>query len=223
MNKLICVAILYMNIIEAYIKFKGRLIIIISGLDGSGKKKLATELSLLLNIPVLSQKSFLKPLDEIGKIKLDNYEIYNYYTDTAYDWTSLINAINKSKSTGVIVYGLSFPKQIITNYDFHVLIKITKQVCLQKRIEHFKKHSSIDPETIEKEEKLKVQRLIYPYYLKSQSNSNVTKLISGKQSFDDMYDELWDYLKSAIEKFLYKIYPISLKEKTQGNNKINYN
>jgi hypothetical protein len=93
-----------MNIIEAYIKHFGQLIILIIGLPTSNKSEIAKELEIdikpsftLININDY-MKGFIEK--EVNGIK---YKLYDYPDNI--NWDKLVKDIDDTKSTGVILYG----------------------------------------------------------------------------------------------------------------------
>jgi hypothetical protein len=76
-----------MNIVEAYLKFKGQLIILISGISGCGKSSVARKLSNDLNIKYINQFDYyIKNYDNQFTFP-NGTNITNWYTDDAIDWT----------------------------------------------------------------------------------------------------------------------------------------
>ena len=120
------------NIVEAYIKFKGQLVILISGISGTGKKELANHLSRVLKIGYINTLKFYKK-DYNTKIKLPSgEEVINWDTDDAVDWKELNKEIDSQKSKGVVVSGEAFQKKNMTvPIDFHLHIKKKKQDIIQ--------------------------------------------------------------------------------------------
>ena len=87
-----------MNIVEAYIKFNGQLIIIISGLSGSGKSKLAKYICNDFKLKIINQNDYL--------INKNSNNIENLYNENNIDWNKFNDEINNNKSDGIIIIGL---------------------------------------------------------------------------------------------------------------------
>ena len=51
-----------MNYIEAYIKFKGQLVVFISGLSGCGKTKISKKISNSFKIKLIDQNKYYKKI-----------------------------------------------------------------------------------------------------------------------------------------------------------------
>jgi len=69
--------------VDAYIKFKGQLIIFISGLSGCGKTKVARKISRDLNLQLIEQFNYYKH-DHDEKVTLSNGKtVVNWSTDKA--------------------------------------------------------------------------------------------------------------------------------------------
>lgn len=200
-----------MNIVEAYIKFKGQLIIFISGLPACGKLKLARKVKRDFKLKLINEFDYYKK-DYNTTIKLpDGTELVNWYTDNAIDWDNLNADIEKYKNEGVIVVGFSLPENRINknlNVDYHIHLNIAKQVCMEKRKTFLEKNKDKYKEEFDiigtSTEKLKMNQLIYPYYLESTKKSKVDKFINITTMTDDeVYDIAFKHLIDFIEDFLY--------------------
>jgi hypothetical protein len=129
-----------MNIIEAYIKHFGQLIILIIGLPTSNKSEIAKELEIdikpsftLININDY-MKGFIEK--EINGIK---YKLYDYPDNI--DWDKLFKDIEDNKSKGVILYGNYIDynkiKDIITidfSYFFDLKHNLLKKNLIEKKM-----------------------------------------------------------------------------------------
>lgn len=202
-----------MNIVDAYIKLKGQLVILVSGITGSGISHLAKNISKDLNIPSLSYASFYKK-DYNKKIKLsDGTEVINWDTDDVIDWDALNQSIKEKKGKGVVVYGQSFPIDRLDDIDidFHIHIKLSKQNLLNRRLNYIlKKNESSNRER----ETLIFNRLTFPYYLHTMESIDATKtkFINANEYSslpEDEYDEKlanesFHYLMNVIQKWLDK-------------------
>lgn len=232
-----------MNIVEAFIKFKGQLIILLSGVSGSGISTLAKTLSRDLNIKLISYKDFLdqKYADE-HKEKLRIYsesgdkevEIINWDNDNVIKWLDFVNAINDNKSTGVIAFSPSFPTERINNVfkeDVHIHIKLSKQNLLKRRIEHEKEHDrehnehENDDESTKKDIEMMtliMNKFTYPYYMKStsQENTKINKFINANEYADYTKEEYNN--KLADEAFSYLMHFISKWLETYNGNSVNH-
>jgi hypothetical protein len=131
-----------MNIVEAYIKFKHQLIIMFSGLPGTGFQKLAKEFSRDLNIPSKDLNDFMKK-DFEENITLPSGKIFETtFVPNAYDWDEVNQYIAKKKGTGVILYGYFFPISSLTEaLDFHIHLTLPKQEAMKKYLEYTKYNS----------------------------------------------------------------------------------
>src|ERR1700744_4276816 len=125
-----------MNVIEAYIKFKGQLVILVSGLSGSGISVLAKNISRDFEIPLIHTKDYCKKdYNVTAKIRND-VEIINWDTDDVYDWEKLNNKIKEvlelqgkenELKKGIVVVGTVFPNgKINIPIDYHLHIKLSK-------------------------------------------------------------------------------------------------
>lgn len=198
-----------MNIIEAYIKYKGQLLLLISGLSGCGKLNLGKELADIFNITLIDEFNYYKK-NYNEKIKLSNGdEIINWYTDDAIDWDRFNKDIDREKKNGVIVIGFSLPEdKIESSSDYHIHLNIPKQVCLEKRKIFLEKHKDTYPDEYKLSgsdtEKLKMNKLIFPYYLESTKKSKINRFVNvGLSDDSDIYDKVFDMIIEFINEFLY--------------------
>ena len=197
-----------MNIVEAYIKFNGQLVVLISGLPGCGKTGLGKSVARDFKIKLIDQYSYYKK-DYDNKTTLpDNTTIVNWYTDDAIDWDKFNEDINAEKKSGVVVIGVSLPEDKLSFHpDTHIHLKISKQQCLEKRKVYLENNKDEYPEEYEllhtPAEKLKMNLLIFPYYLETIKKEKINKFININEIEDDkIYDEVFDYLINLIQNYL---------------------
>lgn len=202
-----------MNIVEAFVKIKGHLIVLISGLSGSGKTRLGQNISKLFNMKLINEKDYLKKnYGELATLP-NNVKIINWDSDDIYDWEKLNEDILRNSKKGVIVTGSAFPaNKLEFTADFHIHIKLSKQNILKRRLQHSEKHK--------KEHDIAIQQIIfnnltYPYYIDAVSRSNINKFINsndymisceeaGENCYDDkIYDSAFDYLMDQIGRNIY--------------------
>lgn len=185
---------------KAFIKYNKGLVVYISGLSGCGKSDLAKNLSRELSLDLIEQVDYFKE-DYNDKITLpDNTEHVNRYTDDAFDWVRLNKDIKDKKKTGVIVYGYALVgDKLKIKPDFHIHLSISKQVCLDRKREYLEKHKEEYKEEYEKRddptEKLKMNKMIFPYYLDTKSRSSIDKYINTTEmKGDEVLDDVWKTL-----------------------------
>lgn len=211
-----------MNIVEAFLKFNGQMIIVVSGLSGTGRTELASKLSSLLNFTTVDQKDFYKKNYDI-KAKLPNgKEIIVWDSDDAINWDAFNTAVNLAKDNGVVVVGVSFNKALITFApDYHFHISMPKQVLYEKRQKKIEANKEEHPEEYEEYEdgtaRLVMNQITYPYYVETVKNSVVNKFYNtNKYSIDDMYDMSFDTLMEFISKSVYKDQQGGSKKRAKG-------
>lgn len=203
-----------MNIVEAYIKFKGQMIILISGLSGSGKSKLQMNIARDFKLKKMNLEDFC--LDD-SKIKNDpkftvtlsnNVKVINWDDIDTHDWDSFNKNINNNKKDGVVVIGSSFPTEKLNfEADFHLNVKISKQKLIDVRREYIKKHPEKCEDMIKilntPTEFILVNQIVYPQYLNNIEKSKVSKYLNANILNDDqIYDGATDYLFAMIQRFL---------------------
>lgn len=196
-----------MNIVEAYIKLKKKLIILISGLSGSGKTKLGKNISQLFKMELVNEKKYyIKDYNKTINLN-NNINIINWDSDDVYDWKTFNEDIIKYSTEGVVVIGSAFPTdKLIFSADYHIHIKLSKQNILKKRARHSEKHGKKYDTNIQQ---MIMNNATYPYYLDVTSRSNITKFINANEyvdmdNYDDiLYDIAYDYLIDQINKNVY--------------------
>lgn len=205
-----------MNVVEAYIKFRGKLIIIISGISGTGKNKLAKNIGSILKIKIINLNDYCNKSYSMTTKLPSGLKVINWDTDEIFDWKKMNEDVNKYSSEGIIIYGTAFPKdKIIFTPDFHIQIKLSKQNLFKRRSEYLDEHTEDCQEigrNIDKNIEYTVfNQLTYPYYIDVTNRSNITKFINAneymdldKDTYDNkLYDESFEYLINQIEKNLY--------------------
>jgi hypothetical protein len=199
-----------MNIVEAYIKFKGQLVIFISGMSGCGKIDVGKFVSRDFKIGLLEQQNYYK--ENYGnQVTLPSGEsVTNYSTDEAFDWDKLNADIESRKKDGVVVVGVALVSDKITTVpDFHIHLAISKKACLERRKIYVEQNKDKYPEEYKSIEsgsdRLKMNQLIFPYYLEVVKRQKIDKYISIEGKDDNpIYDEVYNYLIESIEGYLYK-------------------
>jgi hypothetical protein len=198
------------NILDVYKEKHGQFIIVISGLALTGKKKLGHAIERDFHIKYIDMKEYLKDVKET--IQLPNGKtVISIESDNAVDWDKLNKAVNDNKVNGVVVVGLAFPTDKITfTADYHVHLKMPKQVLKTKREEYIKKHpdKKYDLET----EILRINIISYPYYVDVLNRMKIDKYINVAESKpDDIYNSVYD----LIVKFIWEHIPPPQKEKKE--------
>ena len=119
-----------MNIIEAYLKEFGQMIILLIGMPTSNKSNIAKELEsdlkpkfTLININDYLQKKFINV-----EAKNINFKLYDHPDNINY--SKLFDDVNKKKSTGVILYGNSIDPAKVKdlNIDFSYFFDIKSNI-----------------------------------------------------------------------------------------------
>lgn len=199
------------NIVEAYKRFNKQLIILISGMSGSGKSKLAENISRDFDLEIINQKDYYKKSHNEKFTYFDGTETVNWYTNDAYNWTDFNDDVNNMKSRGVIVVGIAFPTQYLNfKPDFHITVSVKKAVLLERMEKLMEQNKEKYPDKYDDmtsgRMKQMFNKLSYPYYLKSLEESVVNKFINASEMTDDqIYDNAFDYLIAEIEKRVYKL------------------
>lgn len=203
-----------MNIVEAYIKFHKGLIILISGLSGSNKTQIAKFIEEDFKIKRLNMEHFTTEYNNHVITLSNGTKIIDWDHIDAYDWDVINKGINDNKQNGVIISGSYFPTNKLNfNPDFHINIKVSKQILVEQRLKYIKsnpnkfKHlESIMDNLDEQMMLLLVNQITYPHYLDYTAQSKIDKYINFKDlTIDKMYDQVSDFLFFKIQEFLKNI------------------
>jgi len=198
-----------MNIVEAYIKFKGQLIIIISGISGCGKSSLANKFSKNFKIKHLELFDYFKKNFQNETVLPDGTKINNFNTDDAIDWDLFNSDVNNLKKNGLIISGMTFPNDKINfEVDFHLHLSISKQLCSEKRIAYLEKHKEEYEEEYKMTQspsyKLYINHIVYPYYKSNIENMSINKFLNANNmTNDEIWDNSWDIIINFINKKVY--------------------
>jgi hypothetical protein len=209
-----------MNLSDEYIARKKGLIILISGLSGSNRTILAKEIERdfklkLINLENYCRKENVKEFEINSDIKVMDWENIDVY-----DWDKFNEDVNSQKKKGIIVYGDYFPTfKLNFEPNFHIHIKISKDKLIENRKEFIEKNPEKCAEMLEfvKNGKLEliINKITYPYYLEYRDKSNIGKFVnSDKNTPDEMYDQIFDYIIFSMRKFLNEYYQEHPNEKS---------
>ena len=209
-----------MNLSDEYIVRKKGLIILISGLSGSNRTILAKEIERdfklkLISLEIYCRKENTKQFEINSEIKVTDWEHIDVY-----DWDKFNEDVNKQKKKGIIVYGDYFPTfKLNFEPDFHIHIKVSKDKLIEKRKEYIENNPEDCAEMLEfvKTGKLEliINKITYPYYLEYRDKSNIGKFVNAdKNTPDEMYDQIFDYIIFSMRKFLNEYYQEHPNEKS---------
>ena len=203
-----------MNIVEAYIKFNNGLIILLSGLSGSGKSNIASMIENDFKIKKINIEDFCVTennrnitLTDDNDNKLD---VKDWDHIDAYDWNAINTHINQNKINGVVVCGPYFPTNVLTfKPSFHIDIKISKQILIDRRHQYIEQHLKECPD-FEKIfntpfERIIINKITYSHYVEYRNQSKVDltiDVIDSTQTLDNIYDNIFDFLMKKIQNFL---------------------
>jgi hypothetical protein len=185
-----------MNILEAYLKKFGRLIILILGMPCTNKSEIAKELSVDLNIPIIKINDYLIKEKFIEKT-IDDV-VYKIYEDPeCFDWDSLNKDINEVKQNGIIVYGnYVSPDKLSWTPDFSFFYSMNTGLCKKILLEK-KLLNNIPSDKLNKY----FEKIFIPLYdiLKKELKINKFFNIKDNITFDKSYDELFNLLMDLIK------------------------
>ncbi|AYV84098.1 MAG: hypothetical protein Hyperionvirus17_18 [Hyperionvirus sp.] len=201
-----------MNIVEAYIKYSSQLVILISGVSGTGISHLAKSLAKDTKLPALSYAKYCKPNYDKKVTLPDDTEVINWDTDEIIEWDRFNRDIKEHKNTGVIAFAPAFPLNRLDPdlvVAAHLHIKLSKDNLYARRKKYIEAHVE-ECGPLPANDQLIFNRLTYPYYKQSQENSVITKYLNANEFSndpEDVYDqklaeEAFKYLMLTIQKWL---------------------
>jgi len=189
-----------MNILEAYIKKYGQIIILILGLPCTNKSEIAKELGLDLNLPVIKINDFLIE-NKYKEIKINDAKFKVYEDSENYDWEKLNSNISELKNKGVILYGNyldteKFTQEIDFSFFYLMNIKLCKKILIEKKMIEWEES---DPIT-----QIYFENIFNPLYDKLKNNLKINKFYNIKEetTFTNSYDEIFNLLIELISKKL---------------------
>lgn len=205
-----------MNIVEAYIKFNEELIIIISGLSGSGKTKIASFIERDFKIKKINIDDFcIKENDRIVELS-NGVKVKDWDHIDSYDWDKINESINSNKKSGVVICGPYFPiEKLKVNKYFHIQIKISKQKLIEKRHEYIKNNPEKCKDLVKyldtPTESMIINKITLPHFYEytTPEKSKIDKYINIKNNEtgeelneDQIYDKVADFLFFKINEYL---------------------
>jgi hypothetical protein len=189
-----------MNILEAFIKKYGQIIILILGLPCTNKSAIAKELNIDLNIPILKINDFLLKDKYTEKI-IDDIKFKLYEESENYDWKKLNNEVNNLKKNGLIIYGNYIDiTKIDWDINFSFFYSMNNNLCKKILIEK----KLISSNYSDKELKIYFDKIFNPIYEEVKNSIKINKFFNIKEdtNFDDSYDEVFNLLMDLISKQL---------------------
>lgn len=197
-----------MNIVEAYLKFNNKLIIIISGLSGSGKSQIASNIERDFKLKKIDIEKYCSPENDTIVELSNGIKVKDWDHIDSYKWNEINDIVTKNESSGVVICGPYFPDNKLTfKTDFHIHIKISKQTLIEKRHEFIKNNPEKCHELIDfldtPTETLIINTITYPHYLDYVKESTIHKYINSKDlTIDQIYDQTADFLFNKIQEYL---------------------
>lgn len=196
-----------MNILEAYIKSHGQIIILIIGLPCTNKSKLAKELGSDLNASVIKIADYLDKTKYVEHEE-DGFKFKLYNHRDNYDWAKLNHDVNEKKSKGVVIYGNDLDiGKIDFKIDFTFFYSMSKTMCKNIMIE---RKIVTDKEEDQARNNVYFDKMFFPMYenLKNELKTvlKINRFVNVKPdtNFDETCDELFNNLMELIDKDVHK-------------------
>ena len=203
-----------MNVVEAYIKFNEQLIILISGFSGSGKTLLGRNIQRDFKLTFINLNDYYKE-DYNNIVDLGHdIKVIDWDHPDSIDWDKFNEKVNADKKTGVVCVGFGFPEDKLKfTPNFHIRIDIPKQRLIEMRHKYLdeNKDNKLNDFKDSRTELMILNKLSYPHYEEIKNKSKYTYKFSlfDKENLtleeipDKMYDDVFNYLISQIEKKIY--------------------
>jgi hypothetical protein len=209
-----------MTVVEAYIKFNKQLVILISGLSGCHKNKVAKKIAELFKIKHINLRDFLKE-DYDKKVELSNgVKVTDWDNIEAYNWVNFNAKVEELKTEGIIVSGTAFPSNKLDfTVDNHINIKISKRKYISSRHKFLTENQDTNRELFElidtPTELLIINKIIYPNYLEYVKESTINKFINGNDiDSTEIFNMTFDYLIAFIQNYLNR------RNRTKASNRL---
>ena len=186
-----------MNILDAYLKFFGKIFIHIIGIPGSNKLQYIKELSDNLNIRYININDY--KTDYEPKLKLPNSSktIKNIFDPSTIDFTKLNEDIYMFSSNGLILSSYGFPStKLEIKPDINIMLDINKHFAMKTFISQNPQH---DPKYINH---------LYNFYLIKfiddlKVNEKLKIFINLKGNYDSEMDKLWEFVINYVDDKVY--------------------
>jgi broad-specificity NMP kinase len=191
-----------MNILEAYIKKYGQIIIVILGLPCTNKSEIAKELEFDLNLPIINSNDYLIPNKYI-ETEHDGTKFKIYESSENYDWEKLNKDVNELKTKGVILYGNYIDNNKVDfEIDYCFFYSMNTTLCKKKILDK----KILDFDNSEEKVNTYFEKIFNPFYENLKNDMKINKFYNIKEdtAFDLIYDETFDNLMSMIQKKLTK-------------------
>ena len=189
-----------MNILEAFIKKYGQIIILILGLPCTNKSEIAKELSFDLGLPIINSNDYLIPNKYI-EVEQRGTKFKIYESSENYDWDKLNKDVKELKENGVIIYGNYIDeKKIDWEADFCFFYSMNTTLCKKKLIEN----KLLNFEETDEKLNIYIEKIFSPFYENLKNDIKINKFYNIKEdmSFDTIYEETFNNLMKFIQKNL---------------------
>jgi len=199
------------TILDIYLEKYKQLIIVISGMSGSHKSEIAENISKVLNCKHINQNNYIN-IDFKEVVEINDKKINMWDSDDAINWNDFNNKVNEiiDENKIIVLSGISFNKEKINfKIDFHIHLKLSKQLLLEKRQEFLEKHAK-DPQyetmiNIDDEiKKILFNKYTFPYYLQTTENAIINKFLNiNDMDTIDIIKHTFNMIINFIENKIY--------------------
>lgn len=190
-----------------YIKDKGQFILVLTGLSGSNKNMITKILETTLDLKVINYKKFLTKDYNKTYVLPSGTKIINESSDDYINWELFNDEINKEKENGIIVLSPVFPLDRMNFMsDIHINLFVSKQYLKDNVTKILNEQNKLNEI---QDELLKINILIYPYYIdvSKRSKYSITYDVSKYASdFNILTDNIINFISSFINKKIEDVY-----------------
>ena len=187
-----------MNIVEVFRKYNDGLIILVSGLSGSGKKKLASSIAKWFGLELINIDKFCK--DAGPSVELSNgITVTDWDSIDTYNWDEINKVV--TASNGCVVCGAYFTTDVITfKPHYHLHVKIAKKKLIEVREAYLKDKPNC--QQILANINAIVNQFTYPHYIEYMEKSKIDKYLNANElSQDEIFDSAFGFMIAMIQKF----------------------
>uniref|UniRef100_A0A6C0EC07 Phosphoribulokinase/uridine kinase domain-containing protein n=1 Tax=viral metagenome TaxID=1070528 RepID=A0A6C0EC07_9ZZZZ len=195
-----------MNVVEAYIKFRGQLVVLVSGLSGSGKTEIARNIERDFKLKFINLNDYYKK--DYGKIvEINDQKIIDWDSADAIDWVKFNDDISQYKKDGLVACGFIFPTEFLKfDTDIHFHVKIGKTNLLEKRHQYLEKKKDEEKVLYELKENdielLILNKITLPHYYHYLERSKIMKFLNANEnSIEKLYDDVFDYIIQFVQSY----------------------
>ena len=198
------------NIVEVVSLYNKQFIVLVSGLSGSGKSKIANYIHRDFKLELINLENYCNNSNDIVVELSNNVKVVDWDNVETYNWEKFNEDVKTKNNKNLVIYGDMFPTAKINfKVDYHIHIKISKQKLIKVRHDFLINNPDKCPELTQyidtPTELLIINKITYPHYLEYLALSKFDKIFDATDiDIDNIYDGVFDFLIDSIKSFLKK-------------------